>query len=192
MMETESPQPAPPPSRYRTVRRKFTASNAQPVKAAEPVQAMEHHKPVAHTPVQEQPLARQPSKFRRILRLSTHHKEPISLPISPAPQPMVAPYHNKLRRDSDSTRKASTKREEVIELTLDKLVGRSSSRSPEKLPGHDEAVRTLSSDKTRSAYFVDFLIYILFRVLVMKFTPPTLCTDMRFVLGHLADFSPAS
>lgn len=148
MMETESPKPAPPPSRYRTVRRKPTTSNAQPTKPVEPVQVVEHHKPVVHTPVQEQPLARQPSKFRRILRLSIHHKEPIALPVV-VQQPVVAPHNNKLHKSSNSTRRAFTKREEVIESTLDKLVGRSSSRSL-------EAVRTLLNDKTRSAYFVDF------------------------------------
>lgn len=151
-METESPQPAPPPSRYRTVRRKFATSNAQPTKAAEPVQAVvEHQKSVVHTPVKEQPLARQPSKFRRILRLNTHPKESTA-PVA-APQPVVEPHHNKLHKSSESTRKGSAKREEIIELTLDKLVGRSSSRS---LLGHDEAVRTLSNDKTWSAYFVNF------------------------------------
>lgn len=162
MVETESPQPAPPPSRYRTVRRKLATSNAQsakvqaqPTEAVEPVRVVQHQKPVVHIPVQEQPLARQPSKFRRILRLNTHPKESTALP-AVVPQPIVAPNHNKLHRNSVSSRGASAKREEIIELTLDKLVGRSS-RSLEKSLGYDEVVRTLSNDdETWSAYFVGF------------------------------------
>lgn len=155
MMETESPQPAaPPPSRYRTVRRKLATNNDQPSKAVKPTQVVERQKPAVYAPAQEQPLARQPSKFRQILRLNTHPKE--STVPAAVPRPTVTPHYKKLHKSPHSPRKVSSKREEVIESTLDKLVGRSSSRSPEKYLLHDEPVRTLSSNGTWSAYFIKF------------------------------------
>lgn len=148
MMETETPQPAaaPPPSRYRTIRRKL-ANNAQPPPAAAPavkIPTIEPRKPAVRSSPPEQPLARQPSKFRQILRLNTHPKEstaPAAIPQFPA----TVPHYNKLSKSHSPPKKVYTKRDEVIDKTLEKLTG---SSSLEKLSPYDEPVSTLSNDGT--------------------------------------------
>ncbi|KAG0133766.1 hypothetical protein HOY82DRAFT_253065 [Tuber indicum] len=108
-MQTENPQHAPP-SRYRTIRRKLGhhSINSQPPPAPVP-QHQQQPKPVAAPlidsvgppkPVVEQPLARNPSKFRKILRLNTKDVPPA--PVPPIPPTATAPHSGKLTKPSHS------------------------------------------------------------------------------------------
>ncbi|PWW72819.1 hypothetical protein C7212DRAFT_285931 [Tuber magnatum] len=126
-MQAENPQNAPP-SRYRTIRRKLAhhSNNSQPPPPPPPPpapapqrqqpQRQSPPKPVAAPlinsvesprPAVEQPLARNPSKFRKILRLNTKDVPPA--PIPPIPSTAAAPHGGKLTRPSHSSQKSTSK-----------------------------------------------------------------------------------
>lgn len=110
MMQTEQPQPAPP-SRYRTIRRKL-ASNSKPA-PLQPAMTTPASAPAgtaaAIEPQKSNALARNPSKFRKILRLNTKDAPPI--PPVPAVQAAAIPqhHHNKLVKNLASSRKQTSK-----------------------------------------------------------------------------------
>jgi len=115
MMQAENPQHAPP-SRYRTIRRKLgnRSSSSQPpalapqqqsrpkLAAAPLIDSIGSPKPVV-----EQPLARNPSKFRKILRLNTKDVPPT--PVPPIPSTAAAPHGGKLTKSSHSPQKTTSR-----------------------------------------------------------------------------------
>ncbi|CUS08461.1 unnamed protein product [Tuber aestivum] len=128
-MQAENPQSAPP-SRYRTIRRKLVhrSGNSQPPPPPPPPpppalqrQQQSRHqsppKPVAAPlinsiesprPVVEQPLARNPSKFRKILRLNTKDVPPTPVPPIPSTA-TTTPHGGKLMKPSHPNQKTASK-----------------------------------------------------------------------------------
>lgn len=146
MIETETPQPAaaPPPSRYRTIRRKLantptaaTEAPTAPIAQSSPPKYEGNHNHRNNTAssssssnhpsnATSQPMTRQPSKFRQILRLNTHTKEVSPPRAAQVPQsaPAALPRPNRLTKNhSQSPPKVYTKRDEIIDQTLEKLMG---------------------------------------------------------------------
>jgi len=58
-------------------------------------------------PVAEQPLTRNPSKFRKILRLNTKDVPPA--PVPPIPSTVAAPHGGKLTKSSHSSQKTTSR-----------------------------------------------------------------------------------
>ncbi|RPB12536.1 hypothetical protein P167DRAFT_159745 [Morchella conica CCBAS932] len=139
MIETETRQPvAAPPSRYRTIRRKLanTPTAATVEAPAAPIAQSSsskyesnhnHHNSSSHpSNATSQPMTRQPSKFRQILRLNTKEVSPPPAPI-PQSAPAALPRPNKLTKSHSQSppKKVYTKRDEIIDQTLEKLMGSS-------------------------------------------------------------------
>lgn len=151
MIETETRQPvAAPPSRYRTIRRKLanTPTAATIEAPAAPIAQSSsskyesnhnHHNSSSHpSNATSQPMTRQPSKFRQILRLNTKEVSPPPAPI-PQSAPAALPRPNKLTKSHSQSppKKVYTKRDEIIDQTLEKLMG---SSATEKYSPYNELV----------------------------------------------------
>ncbi|RPB03908.1 hypothetical protein L873DRAFT_1760460 [Choiromyces venosus 120613-1] len=121
MMETEKPHPLP--SRYRTIRGKLGnhSSNSQTPAAPAPTpqqQPQQQSQPrfmaaplinsiESPKPVVEPPLARNPSKFRKILRLNTKDVPPAPVPLIPSTE--TTPHGRKLVKTSHSPEKTTSR-----------------------------------------------------------------------------------